>query len=71
MANFHLANGALIERINWLADPSRIGRDQSATLMANYLYEPDRIASRADAYMGRGEIATSGAVRELLGKSGH
>jgi malonyl-CoA decarboxylase len=71
VANFHLANGALIERINWLADPSRIGRDQSATLMANYVYEPDRIAARADAYMGRGEIATSGAVKELLGKSGH
>jgi hypothetical protein len=44
VANFHLANGAVIERINWLADPSRIGRDQSATLMANYVYEP--IASR-------------------------
>jgi malonyl-CoA decarboxylase len=71
VANFHLSNGALIERINWLADPSRIGRDQSATLMANYVYEPDRIAARADAYMGRGEITTSGAVRELLGKSGH
>jgi malonyl-CoA decarboxylase len=71
VANFHLANGAVIERINWLADPSRIGRDQSATLMANYVYEPDRIAARADAYVGRGEIATSGAVKELLGKSGH
>jgi len=71
VANFHLANGALIERINWLADPSRSGHDQSATLMVNYSYEPDRIAARADAYVGRGEIATSGVVKELLGKSGH
>ena len=71
VANFHLANGALIERINWLADPSRSGHDQSATLMVNYSYEPDRIAARADAYVGRGDIATSGTVRELLGKSGH
>jgi malonyl-CoA decarboxylase len=71
VANFHLANGAVIERINWLADPSRLGRERSATLMANYLYEPDRIAARADAYVGRGEVATSNAVRELLGKSGH
>jgi malonyl-CoA decarboxylase len=71
VANFHLANGAFIERINWLADPSPTGREQSATLMVNYLYEPDRIATRADAYAGRGEIAMSGAVRELLGKSGH
>jgi len=71
VANFHLANGAVIERINWLADPSRTGRDRSATLMVNYLYEPDRIAAHAEAYVGRGEVATSGAVRELLGKPGH
>jgi malonyl-CoA decarboxylase len=71
VANFHLANGAFIERINWLADPSPTGREQSATLMVNYLYEPDRIAARADAYAGRGEIAMSSAVREQLGKSGH
>jgi malonyl-CoA decarboxylase len=71
VANFHLSNGALIERINWLADPSPTGHEQSATLMVNYSYEPDRIAARADAYAGRGEVATSGAVRELLGKSGH
>lgn len=71
VANFHLANGAVIERINWLADPSPIGRERSATLMVNYTYEPDRIAARADAYVGRGEVATSNAVRELLGKSGH
>jgi malonyl-CoA decarboxylase len=71
VANFHLANGAFIERINWLADPSPTGREQSATLMVNYVYEPERIAARADAYAGRGEIAMSGAVREQLGKSGH
>ena len=68
VANFHLANGAVIERINWLADPSPLGRERSATLMANYMYEPDRIAARAEAYAGRGEVATSGAVRELLAK---
>lgn len=71
VANFHLANGAVIERINWLADPSPTGRERSATIMANYTYEPDRIAGRAENYVARGEIATSAAVRELLAKSGH
>ena len=67
VANFHLANGASIERINWLADPSptRPRRGRSG-LMANYLYEPDRIPDRAEAYAARGEIAASSAVRELL-----
>jgi len=66
VANFHLSNGASIERINWLADPSPLGHARAAGLMANYLYEPDRIPERAEAYAARGEIAASGAVRELL-----
>jgi malonyl-CoA decarboxylase len=66
VANFHLSNGATIERIDWLADPSPTGRARSAGIMANYCYDPDRIAERAERYAARGEIATSGAVRELL-----
>ena len=34
--------------------------------MANYLYEPDHIAERADAFVARGEVSMSNAVRELL-----
>ena len=66
VANFHFANGASLERINWLADPSRSGRARSAGLMANYLYEPDHIARRAERYARDGEIAYSGAIKELL-----
>jgi malonyl-CoA decarboxylase len=66
VANFHLANGATIERINWLADPSPIGRDRSGGLMANYVYEPDHIAERAEGFVARGEVSMSNAVRELL-----
>jgi malonyl-CoA decarboxylase len=66
VANFHYANGAGLERINWLADPSASGRARSSGLMANYVYEPDRIATRAERYARDGEIATSGAVRDLL-----
>jgi malonyl-CoA decarboxylase len=66
VANFHLSNGAAVERINWLADRSAIGRARSAGLMANYRYEPDRIAERAERYADRGEIAMSPGVKELL-----
>ena len=65
VANFHLANGAVVERVNWLADPSPQGRSQSAGIMANYRYEPERIAERAEGY-AQGEVAVSSAVRELL-----
>ncbi|HTD50148.1 MAG TPA: malonyl-CoA decarboxylase family protein, partial [Acidimicrobiia bacterium] len=69
VANFHLANGAKVDRINWLADPSATGRARSAGLMANYLYEPDHIAQRADAFVARGEVSMSNAVRDLLERS--
>jgi len=66
VANFHLANGALIQRINWLADPSETGRDRSVGLMANYLYEPEQIAARSEAFATRAEVPMSNAVRDLL-----
>jgi malonyl-CoA decarboxylase len=66
VANFHLTNGATIQRINWAADPSDTGRERSAGLMANYLYEPDHIATRAEAFVTRGDVAMSNAVKELL-----
>jgi malonyl-CoA decarboxylase len=66
VANFHLSNGAAVERINWLADPSPLGRTRSFGLMANYLYEIDHIAERAETYAAQGDIAMSAAVRDLL-----
>jgi malonyl-CoA decarboxylase len=66
VANFHYSNGAAIERINWLADPSATGWARSFGLMANYLYENDSIAERAEAYAASGDIAASHNVRDLL-----
>jgi malonyl-CoA decarboxylase len=65
VANFHLANGAAIEQLNWMADPSPTGLERSAGLMVTYRYEPDRIADRAEAYASRGEVAMSSGIREL------
>ena len=66
VANFHLANGAAVERVNWMADASPTGRARSFGVMANYLYEPDHIPARAEAYATRGEIPMSSEVRELV-----
>jgi malonyl-CoA decarboxylase len=65
VANFHLANGAGVERVNWMADPSPVGMKRSFGLMANYLYENAQIAERAEAYAARGDIPVSTAVRDL------
>lgn len=38
VANFHLGNGAVMWRINWLADTSMRGLNQSCGIMVNYRY---------------------------------
>lgn len=69
VARFHLANGARIERLNWAADLSRNGQDQSAGIMVNYLYRLDHIRSNHDNFVGTGAIATSSAIRGLIRRS--
>ncbi|CAA7617230.1 Malonyl-CoA decarboxylase [Magnetospirillum sp. LM-5] len=65
VAQFHLSNGARVERLNWLADLSRKGLGQSFGLMVNYLYKPDEIEANHEAYVGTGRVAVSGEVRAL------
>ena len=43
VARFHLGNGARIERVNWAADKSPKGIEQSCALMTNYLYDLDQL----------------------------
>jgi len=50
VARFHLGNGARLERLNWLADVSDKGIEQSCGLMVNYLYELDDIEKNHEAY---------------------
>ena len=66
VARFHLGNGALLERIHWLSDPTPKGLRQAAGFMVNYLYEPDRIERNQESFATRGEIASSHAVRKYL-----
>ena len=66
VAHFHLSNGARLERINMLADVSERGVKEGATLMVNYLYDPERIEEWHEDYMGAGKRNASTAVRKLL-----
>ncbi len=68
VARFHLGNGASIERINWLADTSAKGLKQSASIMVNYAYRPKQIERNHEAYVNRGRVAASAAVRALMPK---
>ncbi len=65
VANFHLSNGARIERVNWLADPSPRGSETALSLMVNYLYPLDDIEAHHRAYAAEHSIAASSAVEQL------
>ncbi|CAI0625957.1 unnamed protein product [Linum tenue] len=59
VANFHLQNGAMIERINWMADRSEKGLCQSGGIMVNYVYRVEDIEENAQAYFRAGHIQAS------------
>ena len=66
MANFHLSNGARVERINWLADTSEKGLEQSAGMMVNYRYVLSSIEENHENYRTTGEAAASPEIEALF-----
>ncbi|PIN11220.1 Malonyl-CoA decarboxylase [Handroanthus impetiginosus] len=66
VGNFHLQNGAMIGRINWMADRSEKGLQQSAGIMVNYIYVVDHIEENAQLYFSKGQIQASDEVRSYL-----
>lgn len=66
VAHFHLTNGSRVEQINWLADTSVKGLEQSAGMMVNYLYELENIEANHETYRGAGTVSASSAVRNLI-----
>ena len=64
VARFHLGNGARVERLNWLADPSPKGLKQSYGLMVNYLYDLKRL-DKNRTLLTQGKVPVSGAVESL------
>lgn len=62
VARFHLNNGAILDRINVMADTSSKGLRQSFGLMVNYRYELDAVEENHERFT-RGEVACSGQVK--------
>src|SRR5918994_949107 len=64
VAHFHLGNGAVVERLNWLADTSANGLKQSYAMMVNYRYKLSDVSANHEAY-ATGKIVASRDVRAL------
>jgi malonyl-CoA decarboxylase len=65
VARFHLKNGARLDRINWLADTSATGIQQSAGLMANYVYKIADLERNHELYARSGQVVCSRRVQTL------
>jgi malonyl-CoA decarboxylase len=59
VARFHLANGARLERLNWMGDTSKAGVERSMGLMANYVYRLSDVEKNHEAYAARYEVIAS------------
>jgi malonyl-CoA decarboxylase len=66
VAQFHLTNGARVNRIFWLADTSARGMNQSYGMMVSYRYELHQVDKNHDRFMNGGSIAVAGRVEGLL-----
>jgi len=68
VANFHLANGAHIERLNWLGDISGKGMKQSAGIMVNYHYKLSEIEKNHELYLTESRISAEPEVKKWIKK---
>lgn len=66
VANFHLQNGAVLWRINWMADTSPRGVTASCGLMVNYRYFIDDTSSNSERYLRTKHIEASEQVLNLV-----
>ena len=66
VAQFHLTNGARVNRIFWLADTSARGMRQSYGMMVTYRYDLTQVDKNHDRFLSRGTIAAAGRVHGLL-----
>ncbi|MCC7484537.1 MAG: malonyl-CoA decarboxylase family protein [Burkholderiales bacterium] len=67
VAQFHLGNGARLNRIYWLADTSARGLRQSYGMMVSYRYDLEEVERNHERFRNGGRLAAAGRVSRLLG----
>ncbi len=65
VARFHLANGARLQRLNWMGDTSQTGMSRSLGLTANYLYRLADVERNHEAYAKDHQIVASYELERL------
>ena len=68
VARFHLKNGAILERINILGNPSEIGMQRALGTMVNYVYDLSRVEDNHEEYVRNHQVIASSQVKKSLGR---
>lgn len=71
VARFHVANGARLERLNWLADTSENGMQRSLGMMVNYGYRLGDMERNHEAYARDYRVVASHELERLARRSPH
>ena len=69
VARFHLGNGARLERLCWMGDPSPKGLAQSWGAMVNYRYVLEDIERNHEAYANEARVVTGPLWRRGGGRT--
>jgi len=67
VAQFHLNNGARVNRVLWLADSSPRGMQQSYGMMVSYRYKLSEVDRNHERFLQSGHIDAARRVLRLLG----
>jgi malonyl-CoA decarboxylase len=59
VARFHLSNGAVLERLDWLGDTSPAGMRRSCGLMVNYVYRLAEVEHNHEMYVNKRRVLAS------------
>jgi malonyl-CoA decarboxylase len=69
VARFHLANGARLERLNWMSDTSPAGVRRSFGLMVNYVYRLPDLERNHEAYAREYRVVASRDMERLAAQA--
>ena len=69
VARFHLANGARLERLNWMGDTSATGLGSSLGFTVNYVYRLGEVEDNHEAYVKEHRVVASRALQQLANQA--
>lgn len=69
VARFHLGNGAVLDRLNWLGDTSMQGLERSFGIMVNYVYRLNEVERNHELFVNEHRVLASPSIVQLAARA--